>query len=132
MLRAIQVLGLVWLVIGCTEVEPRADAGAASAPRAAIATQLGSQAHHGIAMTPAIRACRDACWADIPFNACLQQRDACLAQAKTSADTHHCRHMSHTCRKTRRKCLQGCWTGGPPREELPESGVAEDPDSTDE
>ena len=67
---------------------------------------VGTTAH--TAKTPALFSCRDACWADVPFNACADQRDNCLSQATDSTDEQHCRQMARACRKERRNCLHGC------------------------
>jgi hypothetical protein len=113
MWRAISISILVVACAACTDRLGRDDTGPdAATPQSIVAARLGPESHLGIKMTPAIRACRDACWGDIPFDACLNQRDGCYGDAKTEIDRRHCRHMTHTCRKTRRLCLQGCWTGG--------------------
>lgn len=110
MRRVILILGLVVLA-SCTNADAPSNDGSAAA---LAATTLGPQSHAGIKMTPEIRACRDACWAATPYNECARQRDVCYTTATSEVDRRHCRHMSHTCRKTRRKCLQGCWIGKAP------------------
>jgi hypothetical protein len=65
--------------------------------------------HAGQKMTAAIRTCRNACWSDIPYNACADQRDACMASAVTPVDQLHCRQTAHACRNIRTTCLLGCW-----------------------
>jgi hypothetical protein len=126
----IALIALIALAVGCTDGAGGADAGAhatavTTAPKLANELHLGAEAHAGIKMTPQIRACRAACWQDIPFNACAVQRDKCYETAANNADKRHCRHMSHTCRKTRRTCLQGCWGDGQPLSDPPDETGAE-------
>jgi hypothetical protein len=59
-----------------------------------------------------VSTCRNTCWTDIPFNACREQRDACLGRSPTVEGKLHCREMSRTCRKMRRSCLQSCTRTG--------------------
>jgi hypothetical protein len=86
--------GLIAGLAACTaNVEATTDAGV-------------GPAH--VAKTAALFSCRETCWADVPYNACADQRDACLSQATNSVDQQHCRQMARACRKERRNCLRGC------------------------
>jgi|HubBroStandDraft_6_1064221.scaffolds.fasta_scaffold675531_1 hypothetical protein len=112
MRQAIWIFGLACLVAACTtEVAgERPDAGAGSNALWYEVIHPEPQSHGGILLTPEIHTCREACWADIPYNRCLEQKQACLATAQTGVDRRHCTHMTHTCRRTRRSCLRSCWT----------------------
>src|ERR1700753_3751185 len=115
MLRGIRFLALACLLSACTaELGSEPDAGGAelATPQSIVSAHLGP--HLGMTMTPAVRTCREQCWARIPFNACAQQRDACLATASTTTDQHQCRQMSLACGELRRDCMQGCWLGKGP------------------
>jgi len=96
MWRALRTFALTCTLAACTaDVAGNNDAGVA--------------AHTGQKMTAAIRTCRNACWSDIPYNACADQRDACLASAVAPVDQLHCRQTAHACRNIRTTCLLGCW-----------------------
>jgi hypothetical protein len=111
MLRAIWFFVLAGLLIACTD-DAAVQPDAAATPQSIVAAHLGP--HLGMQMTPEVRACRESCWAQIPFDECAKQRDTCLETASSKADRHHCREMSFTCGKLRRECMQGCWLGKPP------------------
>lgn len=91
------------------------------------------QAANAVAKSPALFVCREACWTDIPYNACADQRDACLAKA--GDDKHakkQCRKMSRTCRKERRSCLKSCkLPGNIPALHKPETAPAADDPADD-
>lgn len=96
---------LAVLTVGCVDpsvqgTDGRVDAGTKDPLQSAA---------NAVAKSPALFVCREACWSDIPYNACGDQRDACLSKAGT--DVHaakQCRHMSRTCRHERRACLRSC------------------------
>ena len=109
---AIWIFAFACLVAACTTEVPGElthDAGAGSNALWYEVIHPEPQSHNGITLTPEIHNCREACWADIPYNRCLDQKQACLANAQTGVDRRHCTHMTHTCRRTRRDCLRGCW-----------------------
>ncbi|HEX4450129.1 MAG TPA: hypothetical protein VH143_04610 [Kofleriaceae bacterium] len=113
MLRGIRILVLVCAVAACTnEASVSPDGGAVATPQSIVTAHLGP--HLGMTMTPAVRTCRETCWAQIPFNECAKQRDACLDTATSKGEKHHCRQMSLACGQLRRECMQGCWLGKVP------------------
>ncbi len=117
MLRAIQLLGIACLVIGCTEISSsptETDAQNPTSLPAFKSTDKGSIAHTELTAD----SCKSACWRDVPFNACRRQRNHCLKHKKTAAGKLHCREMSRTCRKVRNDCLEACETNTPQNDPL--------------
>jgi hypothetical protein len=115
MFRAISLLGLTCLFLGCTTGTPvdssdptqaTVDAGAAALPPFNTADPLAPASH--FQSLASVSACKTACWADVPFNACLRQRNRCFRRNELPTHKEHCREMSRTCRKVRADCLHAC------------------------
>jgi hypothetical protein len=96
---------------------------------------VAAKPHLGMTMTPEIKACRQTCWSQIPFDECANQRNTCLASATDKSDRRHCKKMSLTCRNMRTSCLRGCWGGAEPDPNplgLDNTGPGEQVEQTDD
>jgi hypothetical protein len=77
----LRVIGLLVLLTAACTAELAPDENG-SAP---ATSQLGGP-HLGMTMTPAIKACREGCWATTPFGACApQHRRRCRRSARMPA-----------------------------------------------